>query len=246
MTNLEGRVLWRRRAVAPPPGVRTDLRIIRDLAGRLGRGHLFPSADPAEVFDELRRASAGGPADYSGITHRRIAADDGVFWPCPDERHPGTPRLFRDRFATPDGRARFHAVHHADPAEEPDPAYPLQLTTGRIMGQYQSGTQTRRVAELAAEAPGPVVEIHPQIARCHGIAEGDPVRVESRRGRATARARLTAGIRHDTVFMPFHWAGRERANLLTNPALDPHSRMPEFKTCAVRIAPYTTPEGEAA
>ena len=237
MTNLEGRVLWRRRAVDPPDGVRSDIEIIAGLAAALGRGHLFEAIDPRGVFDELRRASAGGPADYAGITYERIAASDGVFWPCPTEEHAGTPRMFLERFATDDGRARFHAVAHRAPAEEPDQAFPMHLTTGREMGHYQSGTQTRRVAELDHESPEPYVEMHPQIARVFGIADGGMVTLTSRRGTATARARLSNAIRLDTVFMPFHWADGGRVNLLTNPALDPHSRMPEFKTCAVHIAP---------
>lgn len=241
MTNLEGRVILRRRAVDPPAGVRTDTEILVALAGALGRGGLFSTAEPRLLFDELRRASAGGPADYAGITYERIAAEDGVFWPCPSEDHPGTPRMFAERFATPDGRARFHAVAHRAAAEEPDTEFPMHLTTGRVMGHYQSGTQTRRVGELAADAPEAFVEIHPQIARLFGITEGDMVELTSRRGHALARARMSAAMRHDTVFMPFHWASRGRANLLTNPALDPHSRMPEFKTCAVRIAPWREP-----
>ncbi len=149
--------------------------------------------------------------------------------------HPGTPRLFLDRFATPDGRARFVAVAHRAAAEEPDGAYPLLLTTGRVVAQYQSGAQTRRVAELNAAAPGPFVELHPRLAARLGAAEGDRLAVVSRRGRAVAPARITTAIRPDTVFMPFHWPGEGRANTLTNPALDPTSRMPEFKSCAVRV-----------
>ncbi|WP_431044591.1 molybdopterin oxidoreductase family protein [Streptomyces sp. P1-3] len=301
-TNLEGRVLLRRAALTPPPGVRTDLEVLHGLATRLADGleKGFPT-DPEEVFEELRRASAGGPADYSGITYRRIADEDGVFWPCPgapeapggaaaapgaagepeaaaafavepvpdgpppvgagaragggrtdtasgadaaapflDARaegapHPGTPRLFLDRFATDDGRARFVAVSHRPAAEEPDAEYPVLLTTGRVLAQYQSGAQTRRVAELNAAAPGPFVQLHPLLARQLGASEGDPVAVVSRRGRAVAPARISGDIRPDTVFMPFHWAGEGRANTLTNPALDPTSRMPEFKVCAVRL-----------
>ncbi|SFK33142.1 molybdopterin oxidoreductase family protein [Streptomyces pini] len=255
-TSLEGRVLLRRRALDAPPGVRTDLEVLNALAARLGWEKGFP-ADPEEVFEELRRASAGGPADYSGITYRRIAEEDGVFWPCPgapeaggaDEAgtaggpavdgstapHPGTPRLFLDRFATGDGRARFAPVVHRPSAEEPDADHPLLLTTGRVPAQYQSGAQTRRVAELNDAAPGPFVELHPRLAERIGVAEGEPVAVVSRRGRAVAPARITPGIRPDTVFMPFHWPGEGRANTLTNPALDPVSRMPEFKVCAVRV-----------
>lgn len=316
-TSLEGRVLLRRQAVTPPPGVRSDLYVLHELADRLGVEKGFP-ADPEEVFEELRRASAGGPADYSGITYRRLAEENGVFWPCPEgsggtedsggadglvgascgtegsgetevsdgtdgsggtegprgtepsketagtdaadgedaaldtlpddpatdtgatrapagHTHPGTPRLFLDRFATPDGRARFVPVVHRATAEEPDAEYPLLLTTGRVVSQYQSGAQTRRVAELNAAAPGPFVELHPRLAARLGAADGDPVAVVSRRGRAVAPARITGAIRPDTVFMPFHWPGEGRANTLTNPALDPTSRMPEFKSCAVRV-----------
>ncbi|MFF8862317.1 molybdopterin oxidoreductase family protein [Streptomyces sp. NPDC015139] len=265
-TSLEGRVLLRRRAVAPPPGVRSDLVVLHELAGRLGVEKGFPT-DAEEVFGELRRASAGGPADYSGITYRRLAEENGVFWPCPETPevpeapggregpeglgepgapgdparpagaavHPGTPRLFLDRFATTDGRARFVAVAHRAAAEEPDGVYPLLLTTGRVVAQYQSGAQTRRVAELNAAAPGPFVELHPRLAARLGAAEGDRLAVVSRRGRAVAPARITTAIRPDTVFMPFHWPGEGRANNLTNPALDPTSRMPEFKSCAVRV-----------
>ncbi|MFH9435847.1 molybdopterin oxidoreductase family protein [Streptomyces rochei] len=246
-TNLEGRVLLRRRAITPPEGVRSDLEVLHELAVRLGVEKGFPTR-PEEVFDELRRASAGGPADYSGIDYRRLAEENGVFWPCPAPAgaddggtgraagpHPGTPRLFLDRFATDDGRARFAPVAHRPSAEEPDDAYPVLLTTGRVVAQYQSGAQTRRVDELNAAAPGPFVELHPRLAARLGAAEGDPVAVVSRRGRAVAPARITPGIRPDTVFMPFHWPGEGRANTLTNPALDPTSRMPEFKVCAVRV-----------
>lgn len=232
-TNLEGRVLLRRRALTPPPGVRSDLEVLHGLAARLGLEKAFPT-DPEEVFAELRRASEGGPADYSGITYDRIAAEQGVFWPCP-EGSPGTPRLFLDRFATEDGRARFAPVAHREAAETPDAEYPLLLTTGRVVAQYQSGAQTRRVPELNEAAPGPFVELHPRLAARLGVADGAPLAVTSRRGRAVAPARITDAIRADTVFMPFHWYGEGRANTLTNPALDPVSRMPEFKVCAVRV-----------
>ena len=234
MTNLEGRVILRQRALAPPAGVRTDLEVLAALGERLGHGSKFP-ADPAEVFEELRRASAGGAADYSGITYERIRRENGIFWPCAGERHPGTPRMFLDRFATADGRARFHAVEFQSPAEETDSEYPMHLTTGRIMAQYQSGTQTRRVPALMQGTPEAFVQIHPSMAATYGVNDGEQVRLTTRRGSALARAQLTSGIRMDTLFMPFHFAGDARANLLTNPALDPVSRMPEFKVCAVRL-----------
>jgi assimilatory nitrate reductase catalytic subunit len=238
VTNLEGRVLRRRRALAPPPNVRSDLEVVADLANRLGATTAFPT-DPRAVFDELREASAGGPADYSGITYERVAAGEGVCWPCPAPDHPGTPRLFEHRFATPDGRARFvvSTVDEPDGREEPDDAYPLYLTTGRLLAHYQSGAQTRRVAALTEAEPEAYVELHPHLAGRLGVADGTPVRVTSRRGSLVAPARLSTAIRSDTVFVPFHFAGDQRANTVTDPALDPVSRMPSFKVCAVRAEP---------
>ncbi len=231
LTNVEGRVILRRKAVDPPAGVRSDLDVLADLAESLRSPGRF-DRDPERVFAELRRASAGGPADYAGIDYPRISAEHGVFWPCPTADHPGTRRMFLDRFATPDGRARFHAVEPAGAAEQPSPDFPFHLTTGRVLAQYQSGAQTRRVRELDAAEPGPFVEIHPAVAHGLDVTDGAPLRVGTRRGSVVVRARLSPGIRPDTVFMPFHWVG---ANLLTNDALDPWSRMPEFKVCAAQV-----------
>lgn len=237
LTNLEGRVLRRRRAISPPPGVRTDLEVIAGLACRLGQpADRFPT-DAETVFAELAAASAGGPADYSGITYDRLDAGAALHWPCPGRDHPGTPRLFLDRFCHPDGRARFIPVDHSGPAEMPDDAFPLYATTGRLLVHYQSGAQTRRIAELNDTAPESVVEVHPDMARRYGLDDGALAAVVSRRGRAIARVRCISSIRTDTVFLPFHFPGSESANLLTNPALDPTSRMPEFKVCAVRLEP---------
>ena len=232
MTNLEGRILLRPAAIAPHPGVRTDLEILAELAARLG-GKL--SADPAEVFAELGRASAGGIADYSAVTHERLERGEELYWPCGEQSPDGTPRLFERAFPTADGRARFVPVDYRPSAEEPDDQYPYRLTTGRVLAQYQSGAQTRRVDVLNQAAPEPFVELHPDLARALGVAEGAAVSVVSRRGTATAAARISRAIRPDTVFMPFHWPGQGRANSVTNPALDPISKMPEFKTCAVRL-----------
>ncbi|AGL17653.1 molybdopterin oxidoreductase family protein [Actinoplanes sp. N902-109] len=240
MTNLEGRVIRRRRALDPPPEVRTDLQFLTALADRLGRGEFFTD-QPRAVFEELRRASAGGVADYAGITWERVENEGGVFWPCPAEDHPGTPRLFAGGFPTPDGRARFVRVEHRDPHELPDRDYPYVLTTGRVMQQYQSGNQTRRVPALNVAMPEPRAELHPDLARRHGIADGDLIELRTRRGAAVLRARCDPGVRPDTVFAPFHWFG---VNLLTDPALDRHSRMPAFKACAVAIAPCSPHSGE--
>ncbi|WP_134741063.1 molybdopterin oxidoreductase family protein [Nocardioides sp. 503] len=229
MTNLEGRVVLRERAVAPPDGVWTDLEVMAGLASRLGSPVDF-SADAEEVFAELGRASAGGRADYAGITYDRIREEHGVFWPCPSAEHPGTPRLFADSFATPDGRARCVAVEHRGPAEVVCADYPVHLTTGRVLAQYQSGAQTRRIRDLPDD--GPFVELHPMLADRIGAHDGDLVVVTTRRGELKAPARVVSTIRPDTVFVPFHWVG---ANRLTHDALDPSSRMPEFKACAAAV-----------
>jgi assimilatory nitrate reductase catalytic subunit len=239
MTNLEGRVILRRKALPPPTGVRDDLGMLTDLAGRLGRGTYF-SADPRVVFDELRAASRGGPADYSGITYERIDAEQGVFWPCPDEEHPGTPRLFTETFPTPDGRARFVRVDHREPAETPDSDYPYVLTTGRVMQHYQSGAQTRRVSSLNLQQPHAFAEMHPDLARRYDIDDSEFVELRTRRGSGVFRARITDTVRPDVIFAPFHWGGRSNVNALTDPALDRTSKMPAFKVCAVdlrRIGP---------
>jgi assimilatory nitrate reductase catalytic subunit len=234
-TNLEGRVIRRRRAVEPPSGVRTDLEVLSALAEKLGEGDRFRFGSAEDVFDELRRASAGAPADYSGVTYQRLETEPGLFWPCPSVDHPGTPRLFTEDFAHPDGRARMTAVEYRAAAEQPDSEYPLYLTTGRCREHYNSGSQTRRLERLARAVPVPRLQLHPAVACELGVAEGSAVVVESRRGSSVFEVNITEDIRRDTVFAPFHWAGDRSVNLLTVAALDPISKMPEFKVCAVRV-----------
>jgi assimilatory nitrate reductase catalytic subunit len=241
MTNLEGRVIRRRRALPPPAGVFDDLWLIKELADRLGRGRFF-SADPREVFDELRLASGGGIADYGGISYQRIDAEQGVFWPCPTEDHPGTPRLFADGFPTADGRANFIRVEYQEPDERPNRDYPYVLTTGRLMAQYQSGTQTRRVPSPSQARVQPEAQLHPDLARRLNIGNADIVQLSTRRGSAAFRAVINTDIRQDVVFVAFHWGGASAANALTNPALDPYSRMPAFKVCAVSVQRIGSPD----
>jgi assimilatory nitrate reductase catalytic subunit len=234
MTSLEGRVLRRRKAVQPPGEVRDELAVLADLAARLGCAARFDT-DARDVFAELARASAGGRADYAGISHDRLDTGEAVHWPCPAADHLGTPRLFLDAFATPGGRAVMTPVRPGRPADDLRADAPLFLVTGRVLAQYQSGAQTRRVPALNRSADGPFVEMHPQLAGRIGAEDGDLVTVTSSRGGATAPARISRGIRPDTVFMPFHWGGEGSANALTNDATDPVSGMPEFKVCAVSV-----------
>uniref|UniRef100_UPI0026011CBC molybdopterin oxidoreductase family protein n=1 Tax=Demequina sp. TaxID=2050685 RepID=UPI0026011CBC len=146
MTNLEGRIIRRRAAVAAPGQARSELWILRELAARLGCDAMF-SDDAETMFDEMARASAGGKADYSGITYDRLDAGEELFWPVPGPGHPGTPRPFLERFPTPDGRAVMHPVAHHGPADDVRPGATTYLVTGRVLQHYQSGAQTRRVAE---------------------------------------------------------------------------------------------------
>ncbi|MCC3762378.1 molybdopterin oxidoreductase family protein [Glycomyces sp. TRM65418] len=241
MTDLEGRIIRRRSLRDAPDGVHSDLWIMKELADRLDAPGAY-STDPASIFEELGRASAGGKADYSGVSYERLEART-FQWPVPSPDHDGTPRMFADfTFNTPDGKAKFVAVDHRHPAERRDNVYPLYLTTGRVLTQYQSGAQTRLIESLGGTPDSEqFLQIHPDTAVRHGIGEGDWVRITSRRGSYTAPARLTADIRPDTVFSPFHFPGAANANAAVSDVLDPISRMPEFKVCAVKIAPAARP-----
>src|SRR5262245_34930031 len=216
ITNVEGRVILHQKAVDPPVGARADWKIICDLAAGLGAGDKFRYGSPRDIFEELRRASRGGVADYHGITWERIIAEKGVFWPCPSLDHPGTPRLYEGaRFGHPDGKAHFQPVEWRPAAEEPDSEFPIVLTTGRVVAHYLSGSQTRRIGPLVDQYPQPRCEIHPRLAAPLGIADNDFVRVESRRGTVVVRAQLVKTIRPDTVFVPYHWPLDRSANNCT-------------------------------
>ena len=233
MTNLEGRVLRRRRSIDPPAGARSELWIMAELARRLNAPSSF-SADAAAVFEELRRASAGGPADYSGISYGMLDAGAEAYWPFPTGSA-GTPRLFLDCFAHDDGRAKLVPVSPTAPAEVLNGPGSLTLVTGRLLEHYQSGAQTRRVAELAAAQPEARLQVHPVTAQGLSVADGDLLEVTSDRGSVRVRADVTIGIRPDTVFLPFHFREEQSANVLTSAATDPISGMPEFKSTAVRV-----------
>jgi assimilatory nitrate reductase catalytic subunit len=236
VTTGEGRVVRIRKAVDPPGQTRADWQILCDIARRFAPASLFPYRSPEDIFTELREVSRGGLVDYSGITYDKIEASHGIFWPCPSADHPGTPRLYEDgRFHHPDGKARFHAVEYRPPAEDVDLEYPVILTTGRLVSQFLSGTQTRRIGPLVQQYPEPLLEMHPELAARHGIASGDRVRVSSRRGEVTLGSKVVRTIRPDTVFIPFHWGDEKSANRLTINALDPLAKIPEFKVCAVRL-----------
>jgi assimilatory nitrate reductase catalytic subunit len=233
MTSLEGRVIRRRRALAAPAGVRSELWIFAELARRLGSPGTF-SVEPGEVFDELARASEGGLADYSGIDYAVLDSEVPVYWPYP-VGSAGAPRLFLDRFAHPDGLARLvpvRATQHPAPAQGDGT---LTLITGRLLEHYQSGAQTRRVPELAAARPEARAQLHPATAAQLGVDDGQWLEVSNDRGTVRCRAQVTRGIRHDTVFLPFHFGGDQRANLVTDDTVDPISGMPEFKRTTVTV-----------
>ncbi|MEP6480687.1 MAG: molybdopterin oxidoreductase family protein [Rhodoglobus sp.] len=233
MTSLEGRVIRRRKAIDHPVGVRSELWIFAELARRLNSPSTF-SIDPAAVFDELCRASAGGIADYSGLSHALLDTGEAAFWPYPSGSQ-GTPRLFADSFGHPDGRARIVAVAAANPDVPAHREGTLTLITGRLLEHYQSGAQTRRVPELLTAQPHARAQLHPATAAQLGIEDGALVELSNERGVVRCSAELTVDIRHDTVFLPFHFAGQERANVLTDHTTDPISGMPEFKRTIVHV-----------
>jgi assimilatory nitrate reductase catalytic subunit len=254
VTQIEGRVIKINQAIDPPGDAKQDWRIIQDIAASLGRERGFTFTEPREILDELRRASKGGVADYSGITYEKIERQNGVFWPCPSDEHTGTIRMFEPcswnpiakgagPFYFPDGKARFNVAPYTPPAEDVDNDYPLMLTTGRVVSQFLSGTQTRRIGPLVNQYPEPLIEMHPQLAERLGIQDGDWTTAESRRGSVTLRALVVTTIRPDTIFIPYHWAGRKSANQLTISAQDPISKIPEYKVCAVRVRRADGPPG---
>jgi assimilatory nitrate reductase catalytic subunit len=142
----------------------------------------------------------------------------------------------RRRPLPPSGRpGRFHPIAYRPPAEDVDDEYPIILTTGRVVSQFLSGSQTRRIGPLVAQHPEPEVEMHPRLAERLGVRDGERVRVVSRRGDVVLAAHVVATIRPDTVFIPYHWPGARSANRLTLRAYDPVAGIPEFKVAAVRV-----------
>jgi assimilatory nitrate reductase catalytic subunit len=265
VTQVEGRVIKINRAVPCPGEARQDWVIVQDLARALGRPHGFTFDGPRAIFEELRRASKGGVADYSGITWEKVERQMGVFWPCYSEDpktgepidHPGTPRLFEPGswnpvargagpFYFPDGKARFVVADYRTPVDDVSGEYPVFLTTGRVVSQFLSGTQTRRIGPLVAQYPEPRIELHPRLAAKLGIADGDWTTCETRRAAITLRAMVVTTIRPDTVFIPYHWAGAKSANRLTVAAQDPISKIPQYKVCGCRVRRADAPPDYAA
>lgn len=224
-SNTERRVSRVRQAIPPVGQAKPDWQIICEIAGRLG--YPMKYAGPEEIFEEIRRVT---PA-YAGISYQRLEAG-GLQWPCPNAEHPGTVYLHKDRFSR--GLGMFFAIEHRDPAEMPDAEYPLYLTTGRLLYQYHSGTMSRRAPGLVEKAPECRVEMAAADAARYGIADGQQVRVRTRRGKITAKAQISDKAVPGTIFLPFHYA-EASANKLTNAALDPVSKIPEYKVCAVQI-----------
>jgi predicted molibdopterin-dependent oxidoreductase YjgC len=225
-TNTERKVQRLRKAVEPPGQARADWEIVADLAGRLGQPMAF--AGPEAIMREI----AAVTPSYCGITYRRLEREE-IHWPCTGSDHPGTPCLHMDTFTC--GLGNFSAIEYRPPAEPTDAEYPLLLTTGRVLYQYHTGTMTRKTDGLNDRAPGAFVEIAAADARALGIADGDQVLVSSRRGEIVVKARVSGATDPGTVFMPFHWAEAAANRLTSATALDPVSKIPEFKVSAVRI-----------
>ena len=238
MTNSE-RMVTRNAKLAEPPGLaKSDWWIFAEIAKQMGY-HGFEYNNIEEIWDEYRLLTAGRPCDQMGMTNERLK-QESLQWPCPTEDHPGTPRRYTDyTFPTRDGKANFIACRHGQPAEQASQGFPYVLTTGRLYSQWHTMTRTGKIDKLMKRSQTPYVEIHPEDARIPGISDGDMVLVKSVRAEVCVEAKITRDIREGTVFMPFHWgdlfAPGQAANNLTSDALDPTSREPEYKACAVMV-----------
>ena len=222
-------------AAVPTPGeARQDLAILIDLSRRLGLA--TPYESPAEVMDEIARVTP----TWRGVSYAKLQREGALQYPVPTPDSPGTPFLFAERFPTPDGRARFVPVEYLPPSELPSTEYPLFLNTGRQMYHWHTGTMTRRAQGLDSREPVPVVEIAAVDALALGVAEGDTVRVTSRRGSVLIGVRISERQAPGQVFIPMHFR-EAAANLLTNPTLDPYAKIAEFKVSAVRVEAVAHP-----
>lgn len=235
MTNIEGRCVLRRAGVRPPGEARSDVWTIGEVARRMGAEKHFNFAGSEEVFNEFAAVTAGGRADYSGMNYNKLERNKGLFWPCKGPDDPGEARLFEKSFRHPDGLARLKVVDYHPSAEVPDEDYPYRLTTGRVLEQYLSGNQTRRIEPLAKAQPEPFVEVSERTAERLSLRAGSKVRLKTRRGEISLAWRASPQQEDSTLFVPFHWGGERSINLLTQEALDPVSKMPEFKVCAASL-----------
>ena len=229
-TSMERRVQWIDKALEPPEEAKEGIWIICQIARLLGLGQQMSYENASQVSEEIRRLVP----QYGGMTQNRISQIGGVLWPCPDEKHPGTKILHTERFSTPDGRARIFDLQNTPPGEITSQEYPILLSTGRIVLQYNNASMTMRCPSLQEREPELYVEVNPLDASNIEILEGDMIAVITRRGEVEARARITDKVMPGMVFMPFHYPG---VNLLTSDALDPISRIPEYKIAACRIEP---------
>jgi len=229
-TNTERRVQRWRKAVNPPGQAKADWQILSELAGKMGFAKQFPYKSAEEIFTEVAKVTPS----YAGMSYARLEKPEALHWPCPTAEHPGTPILHKEKFAHPDGLGVLTPIEWKPPAEVPDKEYPLILTTGRCIWQWHTGTMTRRSESLEREVPTGWVEMNPEDATALGIANGEMVKAKTRRGEIQITAMVTPGIRKGEVFIPFHYV-ECAANILTNNAVDPVAKIPEFKACAVKI-----------
>ena len=225
-TSTERRVQRVRKAVEPVGNSRPDWLITCELARRMGTKG-FDYKSPSEIMDEIAHLTPS----YGGINYNRLE-NSSLQWPCPNISHPGTPILHTTTFAR--GKGKFMPLEYKEPKELPDKDYPLILTTGRVITHFHTGTMTRKVKGLNVLRGEEEVVINPEDAGEYGIADGDKVKVSSRRGEVVAKAKLSETSPVGVVFMTFHFA-ESPTNLLTNPALDPVAKIPEYKVCAVRV-----------
>jgi formate dehydrogenase major subunit len=233
-TNTDRAVQLGREALPLPGEARKDLDIIVAMARELGLDWRY--THPREVFDEMRKAMPS----IAGITWERLERESSVTYPCEHEGDPGERVVFIDRFPTPSGKAKLVPAGIIPAAETPDDAYPFVLITGRQLEHWHTGSMTRRSAALDAIEPFAVASVNPADLAGLGVTPGGPITVASRRGRVSLYARADEGTPRGSVFIPFCYY-EAAANLLTNPALDPFGKIPEFKYCAVSVTAGGTP-----
>ena len=223
--NTERKVLRVRKGVEPPGEAKADWRIVCELAKRMGFPMEYESSQA--IMEEIATVTPS----FGGIRYDRLE-EDGLHWPCPDVDHPGTPRLHAEQFTR--GLGKFHAVEYLPADELPDDEFPLFLTTGRVLYHYHTGTMTMKTPGLNEIVPECFVEVSREDARACQVEHDSLIRIASRRGEIEARAKVSDKVDKGTIFIPFHFADAA-ANRLTNGALDPTARIPEYKVCAVRI-----------
>jgi formate dehydrogenase alpha subunit len=229
-TNAARRVQYTAAGLKPPGEARPDWQILQQMANAMGANWQYAST--AEIWEEIRSAA---PV-FSGISHNRLKKSNGIFWPCYDESHPGTPRLYEDGFGFRDRRARFMPVNLPETLMEPTEAYPYILITGRLLEHFNTGEMSRRTTKLSRLKPSSYLDMNPQDAAESGLAENDTVRLTSPHGTVLLPLKLEASMQRGYLFAPIHYSEPNFNSLMSAVPIDPKARMPALKVVPVKVA----------